>query len=62
MTAIPRAQETTKTVSDEYGNDHTLHINDETSRTFLKHSGDNSEMCPYCNESRDYGFGVRVPN
>ena len=60
--AIPREQSSSKVVTDEYGFKHTLHINDETGGTHLKHSGENESLCPYCNEDRDYGYGVQVPD
>jgi len=56
--AVPREQTETKTVRDEYGGKHRLHINTETNGTHLKHSEESDQHCPYCNPERDYGMGV----
>ena len=49
----------TQIVTDAYGNEHALHINEETGGTVVKHKDKHNEICPFCNDDQDYGFGVQ---
>ncbi len=49
-----------QTVTNEYGNPFTLHINKDSGGTVHKHSGEPGEdnICPFCNDDVDYGHGI----
>jgi len=55
---VPPEKIRDKTVTDEYGNPHVLHINKDTGGTVHKHSDEFSGMCPYCQPDIDYGMGI----